>query len=86
MHIGLSSFKLTQERSRPTACGDTEGDAMSAQLLDRGRAAGGVQTKAVPDDVRALIEAALVAGRVTKCPPGHARGSLRSSYDELVKR
>jgi hypothetical protein len=59
---------------------------VNAQLLDKTRAAGGVQTKAVPDDVRALIEAALVAGRVTKCPPGHARGNLRSSYDELVKR
>jgi hypothetical protein len=59
---------------------------MDAQQLAGRPGAGRAQTKAVPDDLRAQIDAALVAGRVTRCPPGFALGSVRTSYDALVRR
>ena len=59
---------------------------MDAQQLGAAPGAGRVQIKAVPDDIRAQIDAALIKGRVTRCPPAYAEGSVRTSFDELVRR
>jgi hypothetical protein len=59
---------------------------MNAQRLGAAPGTSRVQTKAVPDDIRAQIDAALIKGKVTRCPPGYAQGSARTSYDDLVRR
>ena len=59
---------------------------MDAQRAGAAPGAGRLPIKAVADDIRAQIAAALITGRVTRCPPGHARGSVRTSSDDLVRR
>jgi hypothetical protein len=58
---------------------------MDAQRLGAVSGAGRVPIKAVPDHIRAQIDAALMAGKVTRCPPAYAEGSVRTSYGELVR-
>ena len=53
---------------------------MNAYRMGAAPHTGRVTTKAVPHDIRAQIEAALREGKVTRCPPGHATGSVRTSY------
>jgi hypothetical protein len=58
---------------------------MDAQRLGAVSGAGRVQIKAVPDDIRAQIDAAMMEGKVTRSPPAYAEGSVHTSFGELVQ-